>query len=88
MRTLIPLEAMGKLDKFSDVFDLDVYRKNAYKNKAYFKANEKRIGFAKDIVDYCNNHDYAMPSAAFAKTYIFLRKCSSHVKKFLKMRRR
>ena len=84
MRTLIPLDAMGKIDKFSDVFDLEVYRKNVYKNKAYFKANEKRIGFAKDIVDYCNIHGYAMPSAATAQMYTILRKFASRVRKILK----
>lgn len=85
MRTLIPLDAMGKLDKFSGVFDLDVYRKNAYKNKVYFKANEKKIGFAKDIVEFCNVHNYAMPPAVFAKMYIFLGKCGSHVKRLLRI---
>lgn len=84
MRTMIPLEAMGKLHKFSSVFSLDVYRKNAYKNKAYFKANVKRIGFAKDIVDYCEAHSYTLPSMTFAKTYTFLRKCGSRVKKLLR----
>lgn len=85
MRTLIPLDVMGKLDKFSDVFDLDMYRKNAYRNKIYFKANEKRMGFAKDIVDYCDSRNYAMPPAAFAKMYIFLRKCGSRIKKLLRI---
>lgn len=76
MRTLIPLDAMGKLEKFSGVFDLDVYRRNTFKNKAYFKANVKRIGFAKDIVDYCDSHQYKMPSSVIAKTFTFLRRCA------------
>lgn len=87
MRTMIPLEAMGKLDKFAGVFDLNVYHKNVYKNKLYFKANEKRIGFAKDITDYCKTHGCTMPSMAFSKPYsmyLFLRKCGSRVKKLLK----
>lgn len=85
MRTLISLDAMGKLDKFSDVFDLHVYRKNVYKNKLYFKANKKRTGFAKDIVDYCKSKDYTMPPMLYAKFYSFLRKCSSRVKRMLKL---
>lgn len=85
MRTLLPLDAMGKLDKFSDVFDLNVYRKNVYKNKAYFKANKKRTGFAKDIADYCKSKDYTMPPMIHAKIYSFLRKCGSRVKRVLKL---
>ena len=71
MRTLIPLDAMRKLDKFSDIFDLDVYHKYVFKNMAFFRANVKRIGFAKDIVDYCDNHSYAMPSVFVSKIYFF-----------------
>ena len=84
MRTMIPLDAMGKLENFSGVFDLDIYRKNAFKNKAYFKANVKRIGFAKDIVDFCNSHHFTMPSAVVAKTFTFLRKCGSRIRRLLR----
>lgn len=75
MRTLIPLDEMGKLDNFCDVFDLNIYRKNAYKNEAFFMANKNGFGFAKEIVNYCNTHGYAMPSIISAKAYTILRKC-------------
>lgn len=84
MRTMIPLDAMGKLDKFSDVFNFDVYHKYAFRNKAFFRANVKRIGFAMDIVDYCDSHSYAMPSTFVSKIYLFLRKCGSRMKRVLR----
>lgn len=83
MRTLIPLDAMGKLDKFSRVFDFEVYRKHVHYNKCFFKANERKIGFAKDIIDYCSSHGYAMPPAALAHPYIFFRRCGSRIKRLL-----
>lgn len=86
MRTMIPLDAMGKLDRFSDAFDLSVYRKNAYKNKVYFKATKTKMGFAKDIVDYCKSKDYIMPPMVLAKILFFLRKCGSRVKRLLKLK--
>ena len=48
----MPLEAMGKLDEFSEVFDLDVYRKNSHKNKVMIMASYKKEGFATDNVDF------------------------------------
>lgn len=84
MRTLIPLDTMGKTDKFSGVFDLDIYRKYVYRNKCYFKINENRMGFAKDIVDYCKAHNYAMPSRLQAKIYLLFRKYASYIKRLLK----
>lgn len=84
MRTLLPLDAMGKLDKFSGVFNLDTYRKYQPHWKCYFVANTKKIGFANDIVNYCITHGYSMPPAIIAMSYMFLRKCASHFKKILK----
>ena len=84
MRTLIPLDAMGKIEKFAGVFDLDVYRKHSLRYKCYFIANTKKIGFAKDIADYCRVHGYTMPPAAVARPYIFLRRCASRLKRLLK----
>ena len=85
MRTLIPLDAMGKIDKFSGVFNISIYRKHLLHNKCYFMANTKKSGFAKDISSYCVAHDYAMPPSVIAKSYIFLRRCASRLKRLLKL---
>lgn len=84
MRTLIPLDAMGKLDKFSKVFDIAAYRRHLYYNKCYFKANAHKTNFAKEIIEYCDSHQYNMPNYLVANIYIFLKRCFSYVKRTLK----
>lgn len=69
MRTLMPLEAMGKLDEFSEVFDLDVYRKNSHKNKVMIMASYKKEGFATDNVDFLISHGVQMPGKMEVFTY-------------------
>lgn len=85
MRTLIPLEAMGKLEKFTGVFDLGTYRKHKLHWKCYFAANSKKEGFANDISNYCIARGYPTPPAVIASWYIFLRKCASHFKRMLNL---
>lgn len=40
-RTIITLEAMGKLEQFKDVFDLDVWHKEAFRWKCWYVAQRK-----------------------------------------------
>lgn len=62
MRTLMPLEALGKLEKFSDVFDLEVYRKYEHKNKVMILSAYGKEGFATDNVDFLREHNVKMPN--------------------------
>ena len=50
-RTLTTLETLGKLDKFSNVFNLDEYKKNRNKAYMWLVAYKKRDHFAKDIYE-------------------------------------
>lgn len=84
MRTLIPLEAMGELVEFSDVFDLDIYRKHAFYHKCYFVSNTKKLGFAEDIVGFCSAHGSKMPNRVFACLYLFIYKCLRKLKNLIK----
>ena len=85
LRALVTLEAMGKLDKFSKVFDMNTYRKYSYYNKCYLKANMKKLEHCKDTVDYCLAHGYVMPPSIIAKMYVFsvrcIKKCVREFKK-------
>ena len=85
MRTLIPLDAMGKLDSFSGTVSLDTYRKYLPRWKCYFVANSKKLGFAEDIVTYCAAHRYSMPLKIIAVPYAFLWRCISFLKRKLKL---
>ena len=66
MRTLVPLEAMGKLEKFSGVFDLQVYRKHAYGAKRKMVAEYEESNYNTDNVDYARVHHLPMPSRGMA----------------------
>lgn len=62
MRTLMPLEAIGKLKDFAEVFDLDVYEKNSHKNKVMILEAYNKEGFATDNVEFLVDHGVKMPS--------------------------
>lgn len=66
MWTLIPLEAMGKLEQFSQVFDLDVYRKNAPTWKLRFAAHEGTDAMETSIIRYARAHGMELPSRSAA----------------------
>ena len=71
MWTLIPLDAMGKLDKFKGVFDIDVYKKNAFKQKCRFLAHYGKDSMETSITRYAKEHVMKLPPRRVAKIYWF-----------------
>lgn len=67
MWTLIPLEAMGKLDKFNNVFDIDIYYQNADRYKNQFVFDYGKDAMESSIVNYCKEKGMHMPSYHQAK---------------------
>ena len=69
-RTLLTLDLMGKVDKFSPVFDVDAYKRN--KSRAYGWLSYARLGdakddnavFARDIYEYAKKKNAKIPAAA------------------------
>lgn len=53
MWTLLPLEAMGQLDKFEKVFDISMYKKNSRKWKMIFASHEGKDAMETSIFRYC-----------------------------------
>ena len=69
-RTMVALDAMGKLEEYSKIFDLKKYKEN--KKKILFKLarNYDKDAFAKDNYDFCKQNGMKMPSLkliSFAK---------------------
>lgn len=69
-RTMVALDAMGKLDEYSELFDLTKYKRN--KKRILFKlaCNYDRDAFSKDNYDFCKQNGMKMPSLkwiSFAK---------------------
>ena len=61
-RTLVALDALGKLDEYSGVFDINKYRKN---KKVILKKLAKRYyidPFSRDNYDFCKLNGMDMPS--------------------------
>ena len=62
MRTMVPLEALGKLEKFSSVFDLSIYRKYEKEGKRKMVMGYGKDAFHTDNVDFARAHHLSMPS--------------------------
>ena len=75
MWTLIPLEAMGKLEKFNKVFNLDVYHKNVFKWKCRFLSHYGKDSMETSIMRYAISHGMKLPPKWIAKIYYFLWRC-------------
>lgn len=68
MWTLIPLEAMGKLDNFSQVFDIEKYKRISFKWKCKFVAHYGKDSMETSIVRYARKKHLRMPSMIVAKS--------------------
>lgn len=69
MWTLIPLEAIGKLDDFKSVFDIDVYNKNAFKWKRRFVSRYGKDSMETSIIRHARAHGIKIPNRIIAKIY-------------------
>lgn len=83
MRTQITLEAMGKLDKFKNVFDIEKYHKENKLYKCKFKEDYNKDPFSKSIVDYAKEHKYKMPSRLFIHTRVLVYRARRKIKTIL-----
>lgn len=70
-RTLVILEAIGKLGDFSKVFDIKKYRKNSFSIKCQNLVTYKSNPFSRDITDYARSHGVKYPPMAIAQLYVF-----------------
>lgn len=69
MWTLIPLDAMGKLENFKEVFDLGVYHKNVFKWKCRFVSHYGKDSMETSIVRYAKTHGMKFPPKWFARIF-------------------
>lgn len=83
MWTLIPLEAMGKLDNFSGVFNIDIYKKNAdlWKNK--FLARTGKDSMETSVMKYAKKKGMKVPSVLGGKIRWFEHRTVQKAKKII-----
>lgn len=84
MRTLFALEAMGKLDEFRDVFDIETYHKNKNFYKYLYMADYGKDALKTSTVDYCKKHNLKFPSKYFINTKLFIYKVIRKIKNLKK----
>lgn len=74
MWSLIPLEAVGKLENFKSVFDIGIYRKNAFRWKCHFLSNYGKNSMQTSLVRHAKSHGMKLPPIAAAKVMDFTRR--------------
>ena len=62
LRTLLPLEILGKLKNFSDVFNIEKYRKISRKYKVRCLQNYGKNPFESENVDFARENNFPMPT--------------------------
>ena len=69
MRTLLTLDITGHIEKYSKVFDLDLYRKN--KTLLIARALASRNEFCRQITAYASNTGYSFPLVSYLLFPVF-----------------
>ena len=62
LRTLLPLEILGKLENFAQVFDIEKYKSESLNYKAKSVAEMDKIIFYKENVDFAKENNFPMPT--------------------------
>lgn len=61
LRTLMALDSMDRLQEFSGVFDLDIYRRHRFSYRCRQRVLYRKDGFAKDNVDFARANGKRLP---------------------------
>lgn len=87
VRTLLPLEAMGKLDEYSSVFDIKKYKTIAFKEKCKLvqagTRNIKTKGFAIDNYEFCKKTGMKLPTPLVAKILLIPSRIINKIRRLL-----
>ena len=73
MRTLLALEALGKLNNFAGVFDIETYKKHSFANKCDIVLHKGRDAFSYDNYKFALTHGMRMPLYLTAWVYLLPR---------------
>ena len=61
LRTLLPLEILGKLDAYAKVFDVEAYKRNSLGYKVHCLKNYGKAPFDTENVDLAKERNFKMP---------------------------
>lgn len=83
MRTMMALDSIGVLEKFSAVFDIKKYHKHVFGYKCRQIWLYKTDGFARDNVDFAREHNKSVPSKPIAYIYVFMSRSIGFAKRIM-----
>ncbi len=83
-RTLIVLDASGKLDLFSNVFDIDKYKAQRDIYLSVSKMQYHKNPFAKENYDYAKSHGIKVPNKFQATITLFIYRFRNLIKRITK----
>ena len=84
IRTMLTLDAIGKLENFKDVFDLEIFRSNKakYIGNSIYRSRIMKDVHEEQFLDEMNLRNYAIPSKAY--WYFILRATKAAKNKLIK----
>ena len=84
LRTLIALEALGKLENFSGVFDITTYKRHSFAYRCYIVLHKDKEAFSNDNYNFARQHGLKFPPYLVAWLYLFPRRAFGLAKKLLR----
>ena len=84
LRTLTVIEAMGKLEKFSRVFDINTYKQVSFRNKCDIVLSRDKDAFKMDDYKFAVSHGVKFPSRFTAYLYFLPSKFTKKIKILLR----
>lgn len=83
-RTLAAIDAMGRLEDFAGVFDLDIYRRYSFKNKCDIVINKHKDAYKLENYNFALSHGMKLPSYLTAWLYLFPSRAKGLAKSLMK----
>lgn len=83
-RTMMALDSIDSLEKFSAVFDVKKYREQEFEYKCWQIWAYHTNGFARDNVDFAREHGKKLPSKLVAYVYIYFIRCIGFAKRIFR----
>lgn len=84
LRTLFALDVLNKLPAYSSIFNLEKYKKEAFKYKCKQVLLYHKNPFAKDNVDFARSHNHKLPTHFQAWLYLLPYKLKGKIKAFIR----
>lgn len=83
VRTLQPIDAMGLLEEYKDVFNIQKFKEIQQKENYKLVVWRNKLGFYSDNYHYCKSHGVKMPSLISSEFHMFPERLSNYMKQHI-----